>query len=232
MKMTSAGHVPDAVPILSRGKHRSPRKGACFMEFASYLAGEPWSDHPRCTQPTLAALARGVNDSVSDTARATLVPLIPEVVGLTGDDRSLDLWIAAHCALTALPVAAEVRQRVLALAVLKCEEELAVLEGRDPSSMRPVASLGLSDVPGAHAWALRYLTTTRGGTKASAINIATVLENAVLGISQSVCPGRDELLVGLLRSSIVHCREQLDMAAPTTQPAPRPRRTRRGRLSV
>ena len=43
-----------AVPVLSRGKHRNPRKGACFMEFASYLAGEPWSDHPACTHPLLA----------------------------------------------------------------------------------------------------------------------------------------------------------------------------------
>ena len=28
---------PAVLPILSRGKHRSPRKGACFMEFASLL---------------------------------------------------------------------------------------------------------------------------------------------------------------------------------------------------
>ena len=36
--MTTA--TPTLVPMLTRGKHRSPRKGACFMEFASYLAGE------------------------------------------------------------------------------------------------------------------------------------------------------------------------------------------------
>ena len=51
-----------AVPVLSRGKHRNPRKGACFMEFASYLAGEPWSDHPACTHALLAGVARDVND--------------------------------------------------------------------------------------------------------------------------------------------------------------------------
>ena len=50
MRTVNAG-VPDLVPILSRGKHRNPRKGACFMEMASYLAGERWSDHPRCTHP-------------------------------------------------------------------------------------------------------------------------------------------------------------------------------------
>ena len=49
---------PSVMPILSAGRHRSPRQGACFMEFASYLAGERWSDHPACTHPLLAALAR------------------------------------------------------------------------------------------------------------------------------------------------------------------------------
>ena len=38
------------------------------MEFASYLAGERWSDHPRCTHPLLSAVARLVNDNTSDTA--------------------------------------------------------------------------------------------------------------------------------------------------------------------
>ena len=49
--------APDGMPQLSRGKHRSPKTGACFMEFASFLAGEPWSDSPQCTDPMLAHLA-------------------------------------------------------------------------------------------------------------------------------------------------------------------------------
>ena len=61
----ASADLPDLVPILSRGKHRSPRKGACFMEMASYLAGERWSDHPRCTHPLLASVARLVNDLTS-----------------------------------------------------------------------------------------------------------------------------------------------------------------------
>src|SRR5215510_14758404 len=73
--------APDGVPVLSRGKHRSPRKGACFMEFASFLAGERWSDHPACTHPLLAQLARRVNDLIGNAGRQELVPLIPWVVG-------------------------------------------------------------------------------------------------------------------------------------------------------
>ena len=78
--MTTA--TPTLVPMLTRGKHRSPRKGACFMEFASYLAGESWSDHPRCTHPLLAAVARLVNDNTSDAGRQRLTALIPSVIGL------------------------------------------------------------------------------------------------------------------------------------------------------
>jgi hypothetical protein len=40
---TRDARSPDFVLVLSRGKHRHPRRGACFMEFASYLAGEPSS---------------------------------------------------------------------------------------------------------------------------------------------------------------------------------------------
>ncbi len=93
--------VPDGVPILSRGKHRSPRRGACFMEFASFLAGERWSDHPSCTHPLLAQLARQVNDSLSDGDRQQLVPLIPLVVGRRGDDRT---WLTLPVAVASGPI--------------------------------------------------------------------------------------------------------------------------------
>jgi hypothetical protein len=76
----------DLFPILSPGKHRNPRTGACFMELASLLAGERWSDHPACTHPLLASVARHVNDHTSDAGRARLADLVPSVIGLTGDD--------------------------------------------------------------------------------------------------------------------------------------------------
>src|SRR6187551_568724 len=93
--------VPDGVPVLSRGRHRSPRRGACFMEFASFLAGERWSDHPRCTHPLLAQLARQVNDLMRDTGRQTLVPLIPSVVGRRGDDRT---WLTLPVVVAGSPI--------------------------------------------------------------------------------------------------------------------------------
>src|SRR6516225_9592499 len=100
------------------------------MELASYLAGERWSDHPACTHPLLAALARDVNDYTSDAGRPRLVGLIPSVIGLTGDDLHSDARIALVSARTALPVVAASRQQVMAVSVLACERVLAGLDGR------------------------------------------------------------------------------------------------------
>jgi hypothetical protein len=83
------------LPLLSRGKHRRPRSGACVMEYASFLAGEKWSDHPACTHPLLGELARHVNDFISDEARQGLVELVPDMIGLTGADLRIDLRIRA-----------------------------------------------------------------------------------------------------------------------------------------
>ncbi|MQA96287.1 MAG: hypothetical protein GEV11_17180 [Streptosporangiales bacterium] len=68
------------------------------MELASVLAGEPWSDHPRCAHPLLAAIARLVNDSVSDGARDSLLPLVPEVIGTRAAGTAVDPFLVIRCA--------------------------------------------------------------------------------------------------------------------------------------
>ena len=78
---------PDGVPVLARGAHLSPDDGACLMEYTALLAGEPFSDHPACTHPVLASLARRVNDGVSDRARAGLARRAPTLAAL-GPDRA------------------------------------------------------------------------------------------------------------------------------------------------
>lgn len=74
--------VPDRLPVLRRGKHHDPAQGACFMEYTSVLAGEPFGDRPRCVDGELAAVLRGVNDKLSDADRACLVPLLGRAIGL------------------------------------------------------------------------------------------------------------------------------------------------------
>lgn len=73
---------PASVPILGRGRHRSPARGACFLEYTSLLAGEPFSDDPSCVDGELAAVLRRANDTMSDADRPLLLPLLGRSIGL------------------------------------------------------------------------------------------------------------------------------------------------------
>jgi hypothetical protein len=66
---------------LSQGKHRDPDHGACVMELSSMLAGEPFSDRPRCVDPVIAGFLRTYNDGIDDHRRQDLYPLAAAVVG-------------------------------------------------------------------------------------------------------------------------------------------------------
>jgi hypothetical protein len=72
---------------LAAGRHRSPADGACVMELASMLAGEPFSDRPRCVDPVLAAYMRALNDRLPPGRRNELLPYASCAVGTSGDRR-------------------------------------------------------------------------------------------------------------------------------------------------
>ncbi len=198
--------VPELMPQLSRGKHRSPRQGACFMELASYLAGERWSDHPACTHPLLAALARLVNDHTSDSGRGRLVGLVPSAIGLTSDDLHVDVELALRSATTALPVASAERQRVLAVAVLAAERVLTELDGRPAERLEERSRWALAQVPHAAQWAQRFShgihTAPKDFRRHGAPNI---VRHAVLGIAQACVPDPDAMLYDLLARAIGDC---------------------------
>ena len=200
-------HSPDMLPVLSRGKHRNPRKGACFMELASYLAGERWSDHPACTHSVLACVARLVNDHTSDQGRHHLAELIPSVIGLTGDDLHIDALITLRCATIALPVAAADRQRVLAVSVLVCERVLAQLDGRQADSLSPDSVRVLDAVPEATEWAHRFTATNVhprlvGFSRRAAPH---AVRFAVDGVAHALIPDPDVMLRRMLVESIEVC---------------------------
>jgi hypothetical protein len=200
---------PALLPILSRGKHRSPRKGACFMEFASLLAGERWSDHPACTHPLVAAVARHVNDFTSDAGRARLAELIPSVIGLTGEDLRIDARIALGSARLALPVVAAERQRVLAVAVLSCERVLAELDGRPVGALESQSRSVLAQVPLATRWADKFIGAAPAtGCSAKRFRqqaAPTIVRNAAQGIAQARPPDPDGMLRDLLVLAIDTC---------------------------
>jgi len=206
--------TPDVMPMLSRGKHRTPRRGACFMEMASFLAGERWSDHPQCTHRLLAGVARMVNDSTSDEGRQGLAELIPDVIGLAGDDPHWDVLIARRAAFCALPVATAERQRVLAVGILACERVLAQLDGRAADDLTAESSHVLSQVPHAYQWALRY----SGDHKVPAerfrdVAAPSIVRTAVLGIANACISDRDGALRDLVESAIAEAKQLTTTAA-------------------
>lgn len=69
---------------LARGKHAGPAGGACVMELASMLAGEPFSDHPQSVCPVIAAFLREYNDRIDDRRRQDLYEFASLAVGTRG----------------------------------------------------------------------------------------------------------------------------------------------------
>src|SRR5258707_15010742 len=78
MRMTESSHQ---TVRLRHGRHVSPAQGACVVELASMLAGEPFSDHPETVCPVIAAFLRGYNDRLPDGELDELYPYAALVVG-------------------------------------------------------------------------------------------------------------------------------------------------------
>lgn len=219
---------PDVMPILSPGRHHSPRRGACFMEFASYLAGERWSDHPACTHGTLAHLARMVNDRTSDAGRARLTPLIPTVIGLTSDDPLLDVLLAVRAAHAALPIAAEERQRSQAVGLHVALEVLAERDDVLAAESRELAWAALRAAPAADAWATRFIAEV-GPARRPGMTVRQcrdIVTAAVDGIARACVADPDDRLVALLAAAVSDTArfvgappEAAEIPAMTTVPA-------------
>jgi hypothetical protein len=204
---TERGRSTEFLPLLSRGKHRKPRNGACVMEYASYLAGEKWSDHPACTHPLLGELARQVNDFSSDEARQVLVEFVPDMIGLTGTDLRVDLHIALRAAQTALPVVAAERQQIMAVAVLTCERLRADIDGCPGAPLSQESGEALSLAPDAATWARRYTRNLCMSQRSFRRQAApTIVRYAVQGIARACITNADALLHDLLAAAIDDCK--------------------------
>jgi hypothetical protein len=221
--MVVHSRVPDGLPTLSRGKHRTPRKGACFMEMASVLANEPWSDKPRCTDPLLAQLARLVNDHSTDAHRSDLAVLIPSVIGVHGTGLAWDVQFVAAVAGNAVPDVPEYLQRALAGGLVRCEE----LSGRLGLATTGIRA-SLDQVPGAEAWARQWLDGTPLTEKQFRRRSAPqVVRCAVRGLATGAVPDPDARLAELLRVGIDTAR-LLSPPVPTASPRPAAPPARRG----
>lgn len=182
------------------------------MEMASYLAGERWSDHPRCTHPALAALAREVNDHVDDEHRRTLVPMIPDVIGTSTEDPAVLPLLARSCALAVLENGFERHQGVAALALMRSEAALDVLAGGSGTTpLSPEAEAALDARPHAHEWARSFSGRMRRGHrpgKAPADRRATSAAIRAAVASLGPAPDGEDRMVALLRECIGICRDR------------------------
>jgi len=191
------------------------------MEFASYLAGERWSDHPACTDPVLAALARAVNDLVSDTRRQELLGDVPRVIGLTASAEGT-LRVAASAAASALPVSSMHRQHALAVglrAVMGALDELGV----DARELRERADAAFAAAPGATDWVLRHAefnaSIPSGRQERAGLEIVRV---AACGIAEACVWDSDDRLIAMLRTAIDEIESVAKRAEPVQAPIAAP----------
>jgi hypothetical protein len=82
---------------LTAGRHHAPQDGACAMELASMLAGEPFSDAPKAVCPVVGAFVRGYNDHLPCHERQDLYGLIADLVGTGHGDAFLMRDRANRC---------------------------------------------------------------------------------------------------------------------------------------
>jgi hypothetical protein len=78
------GHRRERIAVdqlrLQAGSHRSPREGVCVVELASAVAGERFSDRPRCVCKVIAAFLRAWNDRAGYADRQRLAPYAARIV--------------------------------------------------------------------------------------------------------------------------------------------------------
>jgi hypothetical protein len=87
--------VVEQQPGLRAGRHQHPDDGVCLMEYVSMMAGDTFTDAPRCTDPLLAELARLVNDTIGEQARDSLMGMAPRLVALPRTGSSAGPIVAA-----------------------------------------------------------------------------------------------------------------------------------------
>ena len=206
--------IPTALPQLRRGRHRRKRHGVCLMEYTSILAGEPFSDHPRCTDPVLATVARTVNDYISDEARQPLVVLASDLTTLSAAGPEVGYDLARRCLLTALPYASVERRYVITVGLLGLDRAAqGQSRGWDAALLDLDSELALG--PCSHdldeaAAMLRRHRVSPGEYVRRGLPVA--IEAAVSSIAQNA-PQADRILAGLLTD----CMSDVSRATATAK---------------
>lgn len=200
--------TPTSLPILAAGRHRSPRRGACLMEYTSVLAGERFSDAPRCTDPVLAAVARAVNDYSSDASRQRIAPYAGDLTSAHGAGDDVQRGIVRRCLLTALRFAEGSRRHVVLVALLGLDRASAgASRGWDDSMLSLDSELALLGGDGRVVEASSYVaelpvTVDEHSRRALGVSV----EVAVATIAQSAGAAADDALLELFEECLADYR--------------------------
>lgn len=73
---------------LDTGAHDANSGRMCLLEAASYIAGEPFSDHPQCVDPIIGAYGRRLNDLLPTEMRQELKQFLPGMLKTADDGKS------------------------------------------------------------------------------------------------------------------------------------------------
>ena len=184
------GQAPNQLPLLQRGHHRRPEDGACVMEYVSVLAGEKFTDHPRCTHPALATLARLVNDWIDDDqVRGELALLAPDLISTGRGDLRTTQCVVASC----LRAATAARRLPPAT-----ERQLAKARGR------------IDDIERGGGWARVRLGCWQMLNPPSVV-VSSAFEVAIGQLRGLPRPERNAQLGKLLRDAVADCRRPAEM---------------------
>jgi hypothetical protein len=189
------------------------------MEYTSIIAGERFSDHPRCTDPALAAVARAVNDYSSDAARQRLAILASELSVARRTDPSVGYLVARRCLLTALPYSHQPRRRVLAVGLLGLDRASRDMsKGWRPDFVDVDTELGLIAYDGELAEASAFLAAERVTPRDYVRRgLPLAIETAVATIAQEATDA-DDVLHALLEDCLRDVRRTAEPAQVPSAP--------------
>ena len=181
--------------VLDWGAHRRPQDGMCVMEAVSFLAGEPFSDHPERVSRVVGAFLRRWNDELGDAERQALKRYLPPLAGTGAGDEEKQAWLAAdwlvrelapaflrlvalgeHAgALEALPALTGPEQADTALPKVR-EGQSAAAEAA--ASVRPAGRDAQRDPVTSAAWATAWEAARAAGWSAAGSAMWAVVDDA------------------------------------------------------
>lgn len=206
---------------LKSGSHSGPAAGACVMEAAAYVAGEPWSDQPQCVCWIIGMFLRNWNDDLLNDAERDrfLRPLIPKIIGTRADKATeqrrsymaLDWLIRTH--LPAWLRAARLHAHADNVAGLDPIVDIATAVDAAPvvRAAGDAAEAAAGDAAGAAAWdAARAAARAAAGAARAAVGAAAEDAWAVAGDAVEAACDAAKAVAG---SALIETRDQLQLSA-------------------